>query len=83
MCDPGSSASEESDAPVYSEETTGLPAKGADDKLLRVLEDARQKNIGPTAKASDLGHTVRELIVERPPKMLDQYRCDCRSAELK
>jgi AraC-like DNA-binding protein len=54
--------------PVYSEETTGLPAKGADDKLLRVLEDACQKILGPTAKASDLVHTVQEFIVERPPK---------------
>ena len=61
MCDPGSSVSEESDAPVYSEETTGLSTKGADNKLLRVLEGACQKIIGPTAKASDLVHTVREL----------------------
>src|ERR1700722_14357256 len=49
MCDPGSSVSEESDAPVYSEETTGLSTKCAD-KLLRVLEGACQKIMGPTAK---------------------------------
>src|ERR1700722_2208860 len=67
MCDPGSSVYEESDAPVYSEETTGRSTKGAD-KLLRVLEGACQKIMGPTAKASDLVHTVQEFIVERPPK---------------
>jgi AraC-like DNA-binding protein len=56
------------DALVYSEETTRLPAKGADDKLLRVLEEACQKIIGPIAKAHDLVHEVRRLIVERLPR---------------
>jgi AraC-like DNA-binding protein len=56
------------DALVYSEETTRLPAKGADDKLLRVLEEACQKIIGPIAKVHDLVHEVRRLIVERLPR---------------
>jgi AraC-like DNA-binding protein len=56
------------DALVYSEETTRLPAKGADDKLLRVLELACQKIIGPTPEMQDLVHEVRRLIVERLPR---------------
>lgn len=56
------------DALVYSEETTRLPAKGADDKLLRVLEEACQKIIGPTSKEPDVVRKVRELVVERLPK---------------
>ena len=56
------------DALVYSEETTRLPAKGADDKLLRVLEEACQKIIGPTSKVPDVVRKVRELVVERLPK---------------
>ena len=56
------------DALVYSEETTRLPAKGADDKLLRVLEEACQKIIGPTSKVPDVVRKVRELAVERLPK---------------
>jgi AraC-like DNA-binding protein len=56
------------DALVYAEETTRLPAKGADDKLLRVLQEACQKIIGPTPKIQDLVHEVRELIIGKLPK---------------
>ncbi len=56
------------DALVYSEETTRLPAKDADDKLLRVLEEACQKIIGPTPEMQDVVHEVRRLIVERLPR---------------
>ena len=44
-------------------------SKGADAKLLRILELACQKIIGPTTpKGQDLVRKVRQLIVERLPK---------------
>jgi AraC-like DNA-binding protein len=45
-----------------------LPAKGADDKVLRVLEEAWQKIIGPSPKMQDLVHEVRELIIGKLSK---------------
>ena len=56
------------DALIFAEETTRLPVKGADEHLLRVLQSACRRIIGPTPKKRDLVHDVRELIVERLPK---------------
>ena len=65
MCDPGSSVSEESDAPVYSEAMTCLPAKSADDKLLRVLKDACQKIIGLQPPRRPASFTPSENLSSR------------------
>jgi len=56
------------DALVFTEETTHLPVKDADDKLLHVLEAAGRRIIGPSPKKRELVHEVREFIVERLPK---------------
>jgi AraC-like DNA-binding protein len=56
------------DALIFAEETTRLPVKDADDKLLHVLEAAGRRIIGPSPKKRELVHEVRELIVERLPK---------------
>ena len=52
---------------IYAKEATRLPVKGADEKLLRILETACQEILGPTPKAQDLVHGVRQLIIERLP----------------
>lgn len=56
------------DALVYDAETMRLPVVGADSKLLRVLERACQKILGPAPKKQDLIHDVRELLVDRLAK---------------
>src|SRR5262249_17697657 len=56
------------DALVYSPEVMPLPVLGADKKLLRVLENACRKVLGPTPKRRDLVHEVRELIIDRLAK---------------
>jgi AraC-like DNA-binding protein len=53
---------------IYAEETTCLPVKGADAKLLQILELACQKIVGPIPEMQDLVHEVRQLIVERLPR---------------
>src|SRR5204863_1423774 len=45
-----------------------LPVIGADSTLLKVLERACQKILGPTPKKSDIVHDVRELVVDRLAK---------------
>src|SRR5260370_15030230 len=45
-----------------------LPVKGADIKLLQILELACQKLVGPTPEMQDLVREVRRLIVERLPR---------------
>jgi AraC-like DNA-binding protein len=55
------------DAVIYAEETTRLPVKGADTKLLEVLEATCQRLLGPTPKGRDLVREVRHLIIERLP----------------
>jgi AraC-like DNA-binding protein len=45
-----------------------LPVLGADKKLLRVLENACRKVLGPTPKMRDLVHEVRELVIDRLAK---------------
>jgi AraC-like DNA-binding protein len=53
------------DSLIYSTETMRLPVIGADDRLLKVLEDACNRILGPTPKKQDLIRDVRELIIDR------------------
>ena len=55
------------DAVIYAAETTRLPVKGADTKLLEILEATCQELLGPTPKGRDLLREVRHLIIERLP----------------
>jgi AraC-like DNA-binding protein len=56
------------DGVVYSEETLQLPVVGADNRLLRVLEGACRKIVGPAPRKHDLIHLVREYVVQRLAK---------------
>ena len=56
------------DAVVFSEETLQLPVVGADNKLLRVLEAACRRIVGPRPRKDDLVHSVREYVVKRLKK---------------
>jgi AraC-like DNA-binding protein len=56
------------DALVYNAETTRLPVIGADDKLLKVLQRACSRILGPAPKKKDLVHDVRELVIDRLTK---------------
>jgi len=53
------------DAVIYSEETLRLPVIGADNRLLRTLEAACSRIVGPKARKEDLVHSVRKYVVER------------------
>src|SRR5262249_40877962 len=53
------------DAVIYAEETTRLPVKGADTRLLEVLAATCQQLLGPASKKRDLVRKVRHLIIER------------------
>jgi AraC-like DNA-binding protein len=53
------------DAVIYAEETTRLLVKGADTRLLEVLEATCQKLLGRAPQARDLVREVRRLIIER------------------
>jgi AraC-like DNA-binding protein len=55
------------DAVIYAEETTRLPVKGADTKLLEVLAATCQQLLGPAPNKRDLVREVRHLIIERLP----------------
>ena len=55
------------DAVIYAEETTRLPVKGADTRLLEVLDATCQKLLAPTPQGRDLVREVRHLIIERLP----------------
>jgi AraC-like DNA-binding protein len=50
------------DAVVFEPETMQLEARSPDDKLLKILEMASRKIIGPTPKKEDIVHDVRSLI---------------------
>ena len=52
------------DAVVFSEETLRLPVIGADNRLLRTLEAACRRIIGPRPRKEDLVHSVREYVVQ-------------------
>ena len=56
------------DALVYDTNTMNLPVIGADSALLKVLERACQKILGPAPKKQDIVHDVRELMIERLAK---------------
>ena len=56
------------DAVIFSEETLRLPVIGADNRLLRTLEAACRRIIGPRPRKEDLVHSVRQYIVERLAK---------------
>ena len=45
-----------------------MPVIGADNKLLRVLEGACRKIVGPAPRKHDLIHSVREYVVQRLAK---------------
>jgi AraC-like DNA-binding protein len=53
---------------VFAEETLRLPVIGADSKLLRVLESAGRKIIGPAPRKHDLVHSVRAYVLQRLAK---------------
>ena len=61
------------DGLVYSAESMRLPVIGADNRLLKVLESACRKILGPTPKKQDLVHDVRELIIDKLPKGSAQF----------
>ena len=52
------------DAVVFEAETMQMPIVGANHKLLKVLEMACRKILGPAPKKQDIVHDVRSLIVE-------------------
>jgi len=56
------------DGVVFAAETLRLPVIGADSTLLRVLESACRKIIGPAPRKPDLIHSVREHVVQRLAK---------------
>ncbi|HEY6983458.1 AraC family transcriptional regulator [Reyranella sp.] len=56
------------DGVVFSDETAALTVVGADNRLLRVLESACRKIIGPAARKHDFIHSVREHLVKRLAK---------------
>jgi len=56
------------DGVVFAKETLRLPVIGADSKLLRVLQSACRKIIGPVRRKHDLIHSVREYVVQRLAK---------------
>jgi AraC-like DNA-binding protein len=62
------------DGVVYSEEALSLPVMGADNRLLRVLERACRKIIGPSRHQDDIVHLVREHIVHRLSKGVASFR---------
>jgi AraC-like DNA-binding protein len=56
------------DAVIYSEETLRLRVVGADNRLLRTLEAACRRIVGPKPRKEDLVHSVRQFIVDRLTK---------------
>jgi AraC-like DNA-binding protein len=56
------------DAVIYSDETLRLPVVGADNRLLRTLEDACRRILGPQPRKQDLVHSVRQYVVQRLAK---------------
>jgi AraC-like DNA-binding protein len=56
------------DALIFAEETLRLPVVGADNRLLRTLEAACRRILGPRPRKQDLIHSVRQYVVERLAK---------------
>jgi AraC-like DNA-binding protein len=61
------------DALIYNTATMRLPVIGADSKLLKVLERACQKILGPTPRKQDIHHDVRQLVIDRLAKGAAQF----------
>ena len=53
---------------MYSNETLSLPVIGADNRLLRVLESACRKIVGPTPRRKHIVHLAREHLVQNLAK---------------
>jgi AraC-like DNA-binding protein len=70
-CAPKFSA--EWDALIFSDEALRLPVISANNKLLRVLENACRKILGPAPRKDDLVHDVRELIIDGLAKGTAQF----------
>jgi len=56
------------DAVIFSEETVRLPVIGADNRLLRTLEAACRRIVGPRPRKEDLVHSVRQHVVQQLAK---------------
>ncbi len=56
------------DAVIFSEETVRLPVIGADNRLLRTLEAACRRIVGPQPRKEDLVHSVRQHVVQQLAK---------------
>jgi len=56
------------DAVIFSEETLRLPVIGADNRLLRTLEAACRRIVGPQPRKEDLVHSVRQHVVQQLAK---------------
>ncbi len=56
------------DAVIFSEETLRLPVIGADNRLLRTLEAACRRIVGPRPRKEDLVHSVRQHVVQQLAK---------------
>ena len=56
------------DSLVFTEKTMQLRVSGADNKLLKALEQVCQKILGPTPAKPDIVHDIRELIIDRLTK---------------
>lgn len=52
------------DALVFDAESMGLPVVGADDRLLKALEAACARILGPAPREHDLVHDVREILLD-------------------
>jgi len=61
------------DGLVYPTETMRLPVIGADNKLLKALQDACRRVLGPTPRKQDIVHDVRELIIDKLTKGTAQF----------
>jgi len=56
------------DSLVYPAEAMRLPVVGANNKLLKVLQEACRMVVGPTPRKHDIVHDVRELIIDKLTK---------------
>lgn len=56
------------DAVVFSEETLRLPVIDADNRLLRTLEAACRRIVGPQPRKEDIVHSVRQYVMKQLAK---------------
>jgi AraC-like DNA-binding protein len=55
-------------AVIFSKETLRLPVVGADNRLLRTLQGACRRIVGPQPRKEDLVHSIRQFVVDRLSK---------------